>query len=79
MCLGAKLCKIRLHNEVLVWVMSPVKYVQEVVKNCTVHLVANYGGRFRLLKMAENPFKTGYPGWIPVQSYSQTQHLITKL
>ena len=39
--------------------MSPVKYVQEVVRNCTVHLAVNYGGRFRLPKKAENAFKMG--------------------
>ena len=40
--------------------MSPVTYVQEAVRNCKVHLAANYGGRFRLPKKAENPFKMGY-------------------
>ena len=39
--------------------MSPVKCVQEVVRNCAVHLAANYGGRFRLPKKAENSFKMG--------------------
>ena len=40
--------------------MSLVKYVQEVVRNCSVHLAANYGGKFRLPKKSENPFKIGY-------------------
>ena len=40
--------------------MSPVKYVQEAVRNCTVHLAANYGGKSRLPKKAVNPFKMGY-------------------
>ena len=40
--------------------MSPVKYVQEVVKNPSVHLVANCGGRFRLPKKVENQLKMGY-------------------
>ena len=29
-------------------------------QNCVVHLAANYGGRFRLPKKAENPLKMGY-------------------
>ena len=40
--------------------MSPVKYVQEAVRNCAGHLAANYGGKFRMPKKAENPFKMGY-------------------
>ena len=41
-------------------VMSPAKFVKEAVRNCAVHLTTNYGGRFRLPKKAENPFKIGY-------------------
>ena len=40
--------------------MSPVKYVHEAARNCTIHLAANYGGRFRLPKKAGNPFKMSY-------------------
>ena len=40
--------------------MSSVKHVQETVRNCTVHLVARYGGRYKLPKKVENPFKMGY-------------------
>ena len=40
--------------------MSPVKYVQEAVRNCAVHLAANYDGTYRLAKKTENPFKMGY-------------------
>ena len=39
--------------------MSLVKYVQEAVRNCTVNLSANYGGKFRMPKKAENPLKMG--------------------
>ena len=60
MYLGAKLCKTKLHNGVWAWAMSHVKYVQEAVENGTVHLAANSGGRLRLPKKAENPFKMGY-------------------
>ena len=58
--LGAKLCKTRLHNRVWAWAMSPTKYIREEVRNCTVHLSSNYGGKYRLPKKAENPFKMGY-------------------
>ena len=40
--------------------MNPVKYVHEEVRNCKAHLAANYGGRFKLPKKAENQFKMGY-------------------
>ena len=60
MYLGAQLWKTRFHNGVWAWAMSPVKYAQEVIRNCTVHLAANYGGRFKLPKEIENPFKMGY-------------------
>ena len=60
MYLGAKLCKARLHHGVWTWAMSPIKYVQEAVRNCTVHLSFNYGGKYRMPKKAENPFKMGY-------------------
>ena len=40
--------------------MSPIKYVQEAVRNGAVYLAANYGGKFRLPKKVENPFKMGY-------------------
>ena len=51
--LGAKLCKTKLHNRVWAWEMSPAKYVKEAVRNCTVHLLSNYEGKYR------NPFKMG--------------------
>ena len=60
MYLGAKLHETKLHNGVWAWAMSPKKIVQEAVKTCTTHLTANYGGKFRLPKKAENIFKMGY-------------------
>ena len=57
---SAKLCKTRLHDGLWAWAMSPNEYVHQVVRNCAVFLAANYGGRFRLPKKAENPFKMGY-------------------
>ena len=37
-----------------------IKYIREAVRNCTVHLAANFGGRFRLPKKAEDQFKMDY-------------------
>ena len=56
MYLGTTLHKTRLNNGVWAWPISPVKCVQEAVRNCAVHVAANYGGRFKLSKKAENPF-----------------------
>ena len=63
MYLGTNLCKTRLHNGIWAWAMSPVKHVQEAVRDCTAHLAANFGGRFRLPKKAENPKR-----WVMIQS-----------
>ena len=40
--------------------MSPIKYDCEAVRNCKVHVIANYSGRYRLPKRADNPFKIVY-------------------
>ena len=40
--------------------MKPAKYIQEAVRNCTAHLSSNYGGKYRMPKKAESPFKMGY-------------------
>ena len=40
--------------------MSPMKYVPEVVRNCTAYLAVDYDGLFRLLKKEENPFRMCY-------------------
>ena len=58
--LGTKLQKTRLHNGVWAWAMSPTRYVQEAVRNCIVHLLSNYGGRYRMPKKVDNPIKMGY-------------------
>ena len=50
MYLSAKLHKTRLHNGAWAWAMSPVKYAPGTVRNCIVHLAANYDDRFRLQK-----------------------------
>ena len=59
MYLGVKLHKNRLHNIIWAWEMSPAKYVQEAIRNCTVHLLSKYGGKYRMPKKAKNPFKMG--------------------
>ena len=59
MYLGAKLCKTRLHSGIWAWAMSPVKYDQIAVRKCTVHLLSNYGGKYRMPMKAESPFKMG--------------------
>ena len=40
--------------------MSPIKYVQEAVRNCTVHFSSNYSGQFRMPKKADNLFRMSY-------------------
>ena len=60
MNLGAKLCKTRLHKGAWAWAMSPARYIKEAVRNCTVHLSSNYGGKYRMPRIAENLFKMGY-------------------
>ena len=39
--------------------MSPIN-CQKAVRNCTVQLLSNYGGKLRIPKKAENPFKMAY-------------------
>ena len=60
MFLGAKLHKTMLHNGLLAQAMSPTKYVREAMRNCAAHLSYNYGGKYRIPKKADNPFKMGF-------------------
>ena len=60
MNLGAKFHNNRIHNGVWELAMSPVIYAEKAVKTWAVHLPANYGGRFMILKKAENSFEMGY-------------------
>ena len=60
MYLSAKLCKTRLHIVKWAWAMSGTKYICEAVRNFAVHLLSNYGGKYRMLKKAENLIKMGY-------------------
>ena len=54
------MCKTRLHNGVWAWAMSPAKYVHEAVRNCKVHLLIKFGGKYKMPKKGGNPFKMGY-------------------
>ena len=58
--LGAKVTKMNLKNGTWCWTLSPSKYVQEAVKNCEQALKDTYGGTYKLLKHAPNPFPMGY-------------------
>ena len=40
--------------------MSHTRYISEAVSNCKAHPSSSYGGKYRLPKKAENPFKIGY-------------------
>jgi hypothetical protein len=57
--LGAKLKKTVLHNGVIAWGMSSIKYVQYAVHNVQDYLVALPGDQ-KLLKKASGPFVGGY-------------------
>ena len=58
--LGAKIRKMRMHNGVWAWAISPTKYVHQSVKNVEKYLEENLGGRYKLPAKAENPFMMGY-------------------
>ena len=60
MYLGAKLHETMLHNGARAWAISLAKYVKVAVSNCIVHLLPKYGGKYRMHKTAENPFKMGH-------------------
>ena len=58
--LGAKLKRVQLDNNVWCWTLSPSKYCQEAVRNCENHLNNNFDGKFRMFKVAPNPFEQSY-------------------
>ena len=78
MYLGTNLPKTRLHNGVWAWTISPAKFVQEAVRNFAFHLAANYCGRVKLPKKAENPRRwVMIQSWIPIQTESQMQQCMS--
>ncbi len=54
--LGAKLKQTQLPNGVMVWGLSPSKYVVQAVKNCQVHLTDKLKGKYSIPTSADNPF-----------------------
>jgi hypothetical protein len=58
--LGAKLKETQLPNGVMVWGLSPSKYVIQAVKNCQLHLTEKLAGRYSILARADNPFPVDY-------------------
>jgi hypothetical protein len=54
--LGAKLKQTRLPNWVMVWGLSPSKYVIQAVKNCLLHLTDKLNGKYSIPARADNPF-----------------------
>ncbi len=54
--LGAKLKLMQLENGVWAWGLSPSKYVQEAVRNCTKYIGENLPKFYRLTRLAPNPF-----------------------
>ena len=58
--LGAKLKETRLPNGVMVWGLSPSKYVVQAVKNCQLHLTEKLAGKYSIPARADNPFLVDY-------------------
>jgi hypothetical protein len=58
--LGAKLKETRLPNGVMVWGLSPSKYVIQAVKNCQLHLTEKLAGKYSIPARADNPFPVDY-------------------
>jgi hypothetical protein len=58
--LDAKLKETQLPNGVMVWVLSPSKYVVQAVKNCQLHLTEKLAGRYSIPARADNPFPVDY-------------------
>ena len=57
--LGVKLIQTKLPNNVVEWVLSPIKYVYEAVDSVERYLVKEYDDR-KLLKTASAPFQVNY-------------------
>jgi hypothetical protein len=58
--LGAKLKETRLPNGVMVWGLSPSKYIVQAVKNCQLHLTEKLAGKYSIPARADNPFPVDY-------------------
>ena len=60
MCLCMKLKHMQLHRGIWDWMMSPSKYVQEVVRIFEEYVAKCPNKGYRLPKRAENSFTMGY-------------------
>jgi hypothetical protein len=58
--LGTKLKQTPLPNGVMVWGLSPLKYVVQAVKICQVHLTDKLNGKYSIPTRADNPFPVDY-------------------
>jgi hypothetical protein len=64
--IGVRLSEVQLDNDIWCWALSPSKYVQEAVWNCSKHLKSNYDGQYELCKNAPNPFALAYDPWLDI-------------
>ena len=76
MCLGTNLKHMQPQNGIWAWSMSPSKYFQEAVKICKEYTANHLNKGYKLLKRADNPFKSGYCPKFDVY-WDQMRHLIT--
>ncbi|KAL7475938.1 hypothetical protein ACHAW6_001835 [Cyclotella cf. meneghiniana] len=60
MYLGAKLKKKTFEDSTVAWGLSPLKYVQQAVRNIETFLKSNLDGRYSLPKRAKNSFPCDY-------------------
>ena len=60
MYLDAKLREITMDNGNKAWGISPLKYVQEAVRNCELYLKEHFPADPELIKNAPNPFSLRY-------------------
>jgi hypothetical protein len=58
--LGTKLKQTQLPNGVIVWGLSPSKYVFQAVKNCQVHLTDKLNGKYSIPTRVDNPLPVNY-------------------
>jgi hypothetical protein len=58
--LGARLKETRLPNGVVVWGLSPSKYIVQAVKNCQLHLTIKLARKYSIPARADNPFPVDY-------------------
>ena len=80
--LGAKLKQTQLPNGVMVWGLSPSKYVVQAVKNCQLHLSEKLNREYLIPARADNLFPVDYDpstdlsGILDPECSSFYQHLI---